>query len=250
MQVTLCRSGAEALALLDRDAGFDIVVTDHEMPDMDGITLTQRLRDAGHGMPVILLSSNPAAARDHDGSAMLAAILQKPILRSELYRRLQALSAPAAIAPPPPVPAAPATRRMRVLSAEDNRTNQLVFRKMVKDCDIDLTFANDGREAVDLWRSLDPDLIFMDISMPEMDGRQAARAIRAAEEAQGWGRVPIVALTAHAMDGDAEGILAAGIDRYLTKPLRKSAILEMLEEFHPEDTTPLASAPPEEDAVA
>jgi signal transduction histidine kinase/DNA-binding response OmpR family regulator len=249
MQVTLCRSGADALAILDRDVAFDIVVTDHEMPDMDGLTLTRHLREAGHAMPVILLSSNPAAARDHEGSGALAAILQKPILRSELYRRLQALSAPA-IAPPPPAPAMPATRRMRVLSAEDNRTNQLVFRKMVKDCDIDLTFANDGREAVELWRSLDPDLIFMDISMPEMDGRQAARAIRAAEEAQGWGRVPIVALTAHAMDGDADSILAAGIDRYLTKPLRKSAIMEMMEEFHPEETMPLVTAPPEEDAVA
>ena len=70
---------------------------------------------------------------------------------------------------------------MRVLTAEDNRTNQLVFQKMVKDLDIELVFANNGREAVELFQSFKPDLIFMDISMPEMDGREAARAIRVLE---------------------------------------------------------------------
>ena len=187
----------------------------------------------------MLLSSNPAAAREGPGAAHLAAILQKPLLRSELYRRLQSLSVPAAepVAPPVPPPHV-RQRQMRVLAAEDNRTNQLVFRKMVKDCDIDLTFANNGREAVDLWQELQPDLIFMDISMPEMDGREAARAIRTAEAATGR-HVPIVALTAHAMDGDAKGILAAGIDRYLTKPLRRTAIASIMDEFRPAEARPI-----------
>ncbi|NCM97142.1 MAG: response regulator [Rhodobacterales bacterium] len=126
---------------------------------------------------------------------------------------------------------------MRVLAAEDNRTNQLVFRKMVKDMAIDLTFANNGREAVELYQSLSPDLIFMDISMPEMDGREAASAIRSLEG--GRSHVPIIALTAHAMDGDDTSILAAGIDRYMTKPLRKTAITEALAEFHPQDAVAL-----------
>ena len=82
------------------------------------------------------------------------------------------------------------------------------------------------------------DLIFMDISMPEMDGKDAARAIRTAE-ARGV-HVPIVAMTAHAMEGDAEGILAAGIDRYLTKPLRRAAINAALAEFCPAEARPLA----------
>jgi hypothetical protein len=85
---------------------------------------------------------------------------------------------------------------------------------------------------VALFQSLDPDLIFMDISMPGMDGRDAARAIRALERETG-GHVPIIAVTAHAMDGDAEGILAAGIDRYMTKPLRKGDIVDALVEFRP-----------------
>ncbi len=129
---------------------------------------------------------------------------------------------------------------MRVLAAEDNRTNQLVFRKMTKDLSIDLVFANNGREAVDLFESWHPDLVLMDVSMPEMDGRDATRAIRALESHLG-GHVPIVALTAHAMEGDETGILASGMDRYLTKPLRKSAITDMILAFCPPDARPVAT---------
>ncbi|MEO1951364.1 response regulator, partial [Thioclava sp.] len=167
--------------------------------------------------------------------------LQKPVLRSELFRALQDLSRAADARPEPPLsnpPPAPTERRaMRVLAAEDNRTNQLVFSKMVKDLDIDLRFANNGHEAVALWRSFQPDLIFMDISMPGMDGREAARKIRAAEGAD---HVPICALTAHAMEGDSEGILAAGIDHYLTKPLKKREITERILSDRPADARPPA----------
>ena len=241
IEVVLCRSGAEALAALD-GAGFDAILTDHDMPDMDGLALTRQVRARGTATPILLLSSNPAEAREAEGAEHLAAILQKPVLRAELYRRLQALTAPAA-AEPAPVAAVPAgePRQMRVLAAEDNRTNQLVFQKMVRDTGIDLAFANNGREAVDLFQSFRPDMIFMDISMPEMDGREAARAIRALEAGQS--HVPIVALTAHAMDGDAESILAAGIDRYMTKPLRKVAIAGVLAEFCPKDARPLEVEP-------
>lgn len=126
---------------------------------------------------------------------------------------------------------------MRVLAAEDNRTNQLVFAKMVKDVEIDLQFAANGREAVELFQIWKPDLIFMDISMPEMDGREATAAIRQLEG--GRSRIPIVALTAHAMEGDSSDILAAGLDRYLTKPLRKSAIVAAMAEFCPSDARPV-----------
>ncbi|NUB44872.1 response regulator [Fertoebacter nigrum] len=245
--VTLCRSAAEALAVLATDDGFDVVLTDHEMPEMDGLALAARLHADGWQMPVVLLSSNPVLARQDEGAAHLAAILQKPLLRSELYRRLQALSGPVRASAPPAPPLPAAGRRMRVLAAEDNRTNQLVFRKMVKDVPIDLTFAANGREAVELFQTIAPDLIFMDISMPEMDGCDAARAIRQLES--GAGRVPILALTAHAMDGDAAAILAAGIDRYMTKPLRKSVIIEALAAHCPPDALPMIEAA-EERAVA
>lgn len=238
--VTLCRSGAEALLALGAGE-FDVVITDHEMPEMDGLALARKMRAAGHMVPIVLLSSGPANARGGVGAEHLAAVLQKPVLRADLFRHLQAISGevPTADADLPAI-APSALRKMRVLTAEDNRTNQLVFQKMVRDLEIELVFANNGREAVELWQSFGPDMIFMDISMPELDGREAAAAIRKAEA--GKAHVPIVALTAHAMEGDAESILAAGIDRYMTKPLRKVTIIETLAEFCPEGLLPLAVA--------
>jgi CheY-like chemotaxis protein len=233
--VTLCRSGAEVLERLGKDAPYDVVLTDHDMPEMDGPSLLQQIRATGNRVPVMLLSSHPMglgeATRD------FAAVLQKPILRSDLYRHLQGLMAPPApeVEAVPDIPAS-ALRQMRVLAAEDNRTNQLVFQKMVREMDIDLVFADNGRIAVELFQSFRPDLIFMDISMPEMDGKEAARTIRAL--GGDGAKVPIVALTAHAMDGDAEAILASGIDRYLTKPLRKTAIEGALVEHRPREARP------------
>ncbi len=240
--VHLCRNGMEALEILAKDASFDAVLTDHNMPEMDGLTLTTRIRAMGLTLPIVLLTSDPGAARDLPGYAELAAVIQKPILRSDLYRQLKVLTGEAVYDVAALAPILPAERRqMRVLTAEDNRTNQLVFQKMVRDIDIDLVFANNGREAVALFQSFKPDLIFMDISMPEMDGREAATAIRALEG--GRSHLPIVALTAHAMEGDAESILAAGIDRYMTKPLRKAAIAGVLAEFCPKEARSLEIEP-------
>jgi signal transduction histidine kinase/DNA-binding response OmpR family regulator len=243
MQSALCRSAAEALSLLEQDRDFDAILVDEDMPEMGGLAFVEHARAAGVTTPVLLLSANPVQAREQDRDGHISGFLQTPILRADLYRRLQAL-APLPAAPPP----APTGRRlMRVLAAEDNRTNQLVFRKMVRDLAIELTFADNGREAVELFQSFKPDLVFMDISMPEMDGRDAARAIRRLEGDQR--HVPIIALTAHAMEGDEQSILAAGIDRYLTKPLRKTAICEVLARYAPEDTLPARTDLPESGAA-
>lgn len=239
--VTLCRSGADAQAALAASA-FDVILTDYEMPEMNGLALSRAIRAQGIETPIILLTSNPASAREEEGYDLLAAVMQKPILRADLYRRLQALAGEGEAALPAAAPAAPqAQRQMRVLVAEDNRTNQLVFQKMVREAQIDLQFANNGVEAVALYQSFGPDLIFMDISMPEMDGKDAARAIRALQAA-GGPHVPIVALTAHAMDGDEVAILAAGIDRYMTKPLRKTLILDTIAAHAPSFVFPIAAA--------
>ena len=239
--VTLCRSGADALAALATGT-FDVILTDYEMPEMNGLALTRAIRAQGVETPIILLTSNPAAAREEEGYDMLASVVQKPILRADLYRRLQALAGEGDLAMLPAPPAVPqAQRQMRVLVAEDNRTNQLVFQKMVREAQIDLQFASNGLEAVAQYQSFAPDLVFMDISMPEMDGKDAARAIRALE-AGGPAHVPIVALTAHAMDGDEVAILAAGIDRYMTKPLRKALILDTIAAHAPSFVYPVSPA--------
>ena len=144
-------------------------------------------------------------------------------------------------------PTAPAMRAMRILAAEDNKTNRFVFSKLVKTLDIELEFATNGHEAVAAFLTLRPDLVFMDISMPGMDGKEATRAIRAIENDAGLSRTRIVALTAHAMTGDGEEIMSHGLDAHLTKPLRKPAILAEISAHCPAEARPVF---PEEEKQA
>jgi len=233
LETVACRTAQEALDAAAKGK-VDIVLMDDDAAG-DAPGFVRALRAAGQTAPVLLVSDRAEEMRAGPEAGLFAAVLAKPLLRSALFRTLQRLSAapPADEAPPPAPAAVMGGRQMRVLAAEDNRTNQLVFRKMTKDLDIDLVFAGNGREAVELFQSFRPDMIFMDISMPEMDGRDAARAIRKLEEGTD-AHIPIVALTAHAMAGDAADILAAGIDHYLTKPLRRAAINERITALRPD----------------
>ncbi len=201
-------------AVPDGAAGWQAVLTDRPLPE----------GSPGAGLPAVLLARNPAEAAA--AGTGWAAVLPAPVLRADLEAALAALAPRLAARPV-------AAGRLRLLAAEDNRTNQLVFSRMLKDQPIDITFAANGREAVELFAAAPPDIVFMDISMPEMDGREATRAIRALEAREGRRRTPVIALTAHAMEGDARDILAAGLDRHLTKPLRKAAILSAIAEFCP-----------------
>ncbi|MEM9549746.1 MAG: response regulator [Pseudomonadota bacterium] len=258
IKTTTCTSGAEVLE--NMHDGIDLVLTDHVMPDMDGLELTESLLEAGWtNAPIVLLSSNPSYVQNDPAGRHLSAILQKPTRRSDLFDLLKRLenrtpedTAPKAATPTelPPAqdPTGTGQRKMRVLAAEDNRTNQLVFRKMVKDLDIELQFANNGLEAVEAYQSFVPDIIFMDISMPKMDGKTATREIRKLE-AGSTRHVPIVAVTAHAMSGDADDILASGLDFYLTKPLRKPDLHARIVEHQPlEALPPVPEAPPAAEA--
>jgi signal transduction histidine kinase/DNA-binding response OmpR family regulator len=229
LTVAACQSAVEAQALV-ASRRFDLMVTECHPTQGDCPAFIDGLRAQGIQTPIALvLADTTQAPRRAD-----VHVLAQPVMRTELYRLLERLSYPDApiaatsVAPAAAIAEPAPKRRMRVLAAEDNRTNQLVFRKMVDDLEIDLMFANNGHEAVDLWQSFQPDLIFMDISMPGMDGREAASAIRAEEARRGMAPVRIVALTAHAMEGDSVSILAAGIDAYLTKPLKKGQLLDAL----------------------
>ncbi|MCA8882303.1 MAG: response regulator [Rhodobacteraceae bacterium] len=267
LTVTTCRSVEEALQ--QPTNSFDLIVTDHKLNGIDGMALARGLRERGERGPILLLSGAPSELTPNPVEAGVTAVLQKPLLRRDLYQKISDLGvelagqpdsadapglasqdlapsvaapAPAAAAKPvaqkapaaPPVSTASAGTKVRVLVAEDNRTNQLVFSKMVKDLSIDLRFANNGVEAVAAFQEFQPNMIFMDISMPEMDGKEATRRIREIETENALPRIPICALTAHAMTGDAEEILAVGIDHYLTKPLRKAVICGKIEELAPD----------------
>ncbi|MEM0948443.1 MAG: ATP-binding protein [Pseudomonadota bacterium] len=171
-------------------------------------------------------------------------ILQRPVLRQDLFEALRdVLSMPPETPPVArPEPSAPETvvplRHMRVLAAEDNKTNRLVLEKLLKSLDIDLDVAVDGAEAVDRFRAAPPDIVFTDISMPNMNGKDAARAMRAHIAEAGLDAIPIIAMTAHVMEEDKAEILAAGIDAVLTKPLKKDALISAIEDARPKTAIP------------
>ncbi|KIC45060.1 ATPase [Ruegeria sp. ANG-S4] len=250
-QVTVCESGGAALGAINDTV--DLVICDQDLPDMEALELAKTLRGQGwDDLPIVVMSANPAIIHADPTHNLIDGVLQKPIPRSELYARLLDLGVPRAASPEPTrhpevkKPAGKNQRQMRVLAAEDNRTNQLIFRKMTKDLNIELRFAANGLEAVEAYLDFNPDLIFMDISMPQMDGKQATAEIRRREIGTAKS-VPIVALTAHAMAGDDQGILAAGLDHYLTKPLHKKLIHQMIMDHHPEDTAALTDDSPSAD---
>ncbi|RPE63088.1 hypothetical protein EDD53_2684 [Pacificibacter maritimus] len=208
----------------------DIFLIDNRLPNTDINDVIQQLRQQDVVAPILLMTSGPVSAvtLEIDGTTSL----QKPLLRADLCHALSSLE------PLKSQSENPNNRQMRILAAEDNKTNQLVFSKMLKALDIDLKFANNGREAIEYFQSFKPDMIFMDISMPEVDGKEATRAIRALEIDLNL-KTPIVALTAHAMAGDDREILAAGLDHYMTKPLRKAAIIDRIQAEHPAQCRPI-----------
>ena len=126
---------------------------------------------------------------------------------------------------------APAEETFRVLVAEDNPVNQRIAQQMLRKRKLSVTLADDGRQAVDAFQSGRFDLVLMDVQMPEMNGFEAVAAIRALEHAQGRPHTPIVAVTAHAMVGDRERCLEAGMDAYLAKPLRRQLLFELVDEL-------------------
>lgn len=229
-KVISCASGNEAL---ERANDVDLVLTGHNMTDMDGVELTGALRKQNNNVPIVILTSDPTFDRNDKALKQSQGLLKKPVPRRDLFRKI----AEATCVQPnketkPNEVALVGNRKMRILAAEDNKTNQLVLGKLLKSLKIDLQFANNGLEAVDMFQNMKPDMVFMDISMPKMDGKVATGKIRGMVDGV---KIPIVALTAHAVDGDEQGILSAGLDHYLTKPLKKAAIFEMIARYVPPD---------------
>ncbi len=219
-----------------------VVLLAMQLPGQDGLEVAQAISDepALAGLPRILLGpwgylGLDAAARE----AGIVACLTKPVrptrLRAALARALGATPAESAEARAPVVapPAAPAVAPgLRILVAEDNRVNQLVVVRMLEKAGHHADLAANGREALEALGRADYDLVLMDCQMPELDGFAASRAIRAEESGTGR-RVPIVALTANAAQGDRERCLAAGMDDYLAKPITAERLRAALARWSP-----------------
>ena len=153
----------------------------------------------------------------------------------------RALSGPAAAAVAPVRRAAPGAAALSILLAEDNPVNQRVAQRMLEKLGHSVVVANNGREAVDALEGARFDAVLMDMQMPEMDGLQATGAIRTRELVQGLARVPVIALTANAMKGDREKCLMAGMDAYLSKPIKSAELKDALDAYARPPAAPVAS---------
>ena len=231
---TMAEGGAEALVLMrsaqETGMPFNVVLLDVNMPDMDGFTLAERMR----GMPeltgpsILMLSSadhSDALQRCRDLS--LGAYIVKPVTQSELHNALTRALAPGPVEnahrAQHPAPAPAGGGGLRVLLAEDNPVNQKLAIHLLEKAGHSVLLAHNGVQAVEFYRRERFDVICMDLQMPEMGGIEATAAIRRIEQETGI-HVPIVALTAHAMQGDRERCLEAGMDGYVSKPVRRDEL--------------------------
>ena len=213
---------------------IQLVLTDMYMPRRDGFALIEwlRARPECSGVKVMILSSGPTA--EHRARAKelnVASYLTKPIRQSTLFDAIATAIGPPAALPVKPAEAAVepqhAVRPLHVLLADDNPVNQMTATTMLEKLGHTVVVANNGRQAIEKLKAQPFDLVFMDVQMPEMDGMTATRAIRDGERVSGR-HVPIVAMTAHAMKGDKEKCLAAGMDDYVSKPIRRKDLAEAI----------------------
>jgi two-component system, sensor histidine kinase and response regulator len=242
MKPTPVDSGPAALAEMRRLAAagepFPLVLVDLMMPDMDGLAVAAQIRRQPElaGTTVVLLSSGAqpeTAARCRELG--ISATLLKPLKQAELLDTiLTALGRrPTQTGPDPVVPAAEGRRRaLHVLLAEDNAVNQTLAVRLLEKEGHTVVVAGNGREALARLEEQTFDLVLMDVEMPEMGGFEATAAIRLREKERG-GHVPILAMTAHAMKGDRERCLEAGMDAYVSKPIQARHLWQAIEELLP-----------------
>jgi CheY-like chemotaxis protein len=237
MHVTAVDGARPALAALNyamRSATpFDLVLLDVMMPEIDGFGLAERIRQQPvfYEVRLLMLSS---AAHPPDRPACerlgIAAYLTKPVKQSELLRAILSAMQPGAgeTRREPVITAVPhALPPLRILLAEDNPVNQRLAIRLLEKQGHSVHVVPSGRLAVETVEEHDYDVVLMDIEMPEMDGLEATRRIREREQATGR-RTPIIAMTAHAMKGDEEKCLEAGMDSYLTKPIQLADLWKAL----------------------
>lgn len=251
-------SGAEGLRALEGSKAsgtpFPLVILDAQMPGMDGFMLAERIRQDPRlaGATIMMLTSagqrgDVARCRELGISVYLV----KPIRQSELLEAiLAALGKPAASVTQTKVITRHTLRenrrKLQILLAEDNVMNQQLAMRLLEKRGHYVTVAADGKEALALLKSAKFDVALMDVQMPVMDGFEATRAIRQ-EERRTEKHLPIVAITAHALQGDRERCLAVGMDAYVSKPIRGDELIAMVEELSKLGSLPsgrpLATAP-------
>jgi CheY-like chemotaxis protein len=247
MTVVSLKGGADVLSTLQQSADsknpFDLCISDIQMPGMSGYDVAAKIKKSTPGiqnLPLVALSSLMERDANKCETVGFDAFLSKPIRREKLYRILERLlgekqdESEKAEAEKPKIVTQYSIREdikhsLCVLLVEDNPVNQKLAKLMLTKGGYQVVVAGNGCEAVAKFTASpdDFDLIFMDIQMPEMDGMKATQAIRN----KGFDTVPIIAMTAHAMKGDRETCLEAGMDDYVTKPIRRETVFQMIDKW-------------------
>ncbi|HJQ27057.1 MAG TPA: response regulator [Blastocatellia bacterium] len=253
MRPALADGGRAALAEMAMawQAGqpFALVLLDGQMPGMDGFALAAQIRRSAAfgGATIMMLTSNDQ--RDDIARCRelgISEYLVKPITQSSLYDAIiKALGAARADAEPArriEPDAGLARRALRVLLAEDSAVNQKLMTRLLEKRGHTVRLAANGRQAIGALADGGFDVVLMDVQMPEMNGFEATALIRERERAAG-GHTPIIALTASALKGDRERCLEAGMDDYLSKPIRKEELFQVIERFTPDSATTGAGLP-------
>ncbi|MDR0881918.1 MAG: PAS domain-containing protein [Candidatus Adiutrix sp.] len=244
LKVQTASSGEAALNLLagaEAERRFDLVMVDWQMPGLDGLETIRRLNElvGPERLPVVLMVTayDKEAVADKSRAVGIKNVLTKPISPSTLFEALMEVFGPrrrkktaARAGPGGDGELVKAIRGARILLTEDNEVNQLVASRILKNAGFEVTIANNGREALELVQSQSFDLVLMDIQMPEMDGLTAAVRIRALDK---FKDLPIVAMTAHAMSGDKELSLKAGMNDHVNKPINITELFQALLKWIP-----------------
>jgi PAS domain S-box-containing protein len=245
-QPTSVESGAKAIICLREahgsDRNFPLILLDAHMPEMDGFALAECIkRNPEWGSATIMMLSSAGQRGDAKRCRELgvAAYLTKPVRQGELLDAiLTALGTKQIKEAPAPLVTRHSIREagnhLSILLAEDNAVNRLLAVRLLEKRGHTVTVAGNGKEALAALEKQSFDLVLMDVQMPEMDGFEATAAIREKEKHSG-SHLPVIAMTAHAMVGDRERCLAAGMDDYITKPIRIDELTSLLVRYSPKN---------------
>ncbi|QID18952.1 response regulator [Nitrogeniibacter mangrovi] len=236
MCVTLATTGASALQMLrtglsEPGTRFDVLVADAELGDMNAFDFYRRLGESGDPLPEVRLMTAHTGQRGDAARCRALGVhvyLTRPVQPSDLLDAiLQTLGAEGMGPLITRHSLREQRRRLNILLVEDNKVNQTLALRLLEKLGHVTHVANNGREAIDAWTSARFDVILMDLQMPEMGGLEATALIRERERGRGE-HTPILAMTAHAMEGDRERCLAAGMDDYIAKPIQPPALAAAL----------------------
>ena len=237
MVPTQAASAAEARKLMDEalihGKRFQIILSDVNMPDFDGFHFAEEIRahNSFAKTPIIMLTSGGRTGDPERRQLLgISANLLKPVKQSELFDAIvEGLgSTPSPATTVPSQESMPAIRPLRILLAEDGEFNRKLAVALLEKHGHQVVVAVNGKEAVDLADKEPFDVVLMDVQMPELDGLEATQEIRHREHTRGGRRVPIIAMTAHALKGDKERCLEAGMDSYLAKPIVAAKLYETI----------------------